>query len=521
MKILKLVPPWVLTGVLYGLSWPIFENVNLSFLAWFAFVPLFLFLEKNTSNFKKSITSSFGAMVIFEMIAAGWLFNFPTATSNVLLMFFLEDIWFFFPFFIFYFFQRKFTFQKSIWLFPFIWMIWEWIYLDLEFTMGTHLSAYSQSSNLWLIQYIDITGMWGVSFWLLFFNVLIFKAYKNCNEKLFSLQFLKKISFIAALMLGIPFIYGMYSANKYKNLKGKNLNVTVVPTQFTAKELLNAENFYWIIENTLKKTDSLAFTMKDKGIHNDLFVWPESGLVFSLQESNLESILFEAVTDWKSALITGGRSIKDTIREKENDGNYVSGILISHKNSKPSYHHKTVLSPGQEGIPYHSLLAKIPNFPIKENDPRFFNKGKYSKPIELITKNNIPFLIGVSLCFEQWYPKHWVELSKNGAEFFTHLAAEGWYGDVGFMTFMANVSRMRSIENRKQTARSANIGISCFIDQFGRITKINDKPYQPINKTLTAFNTITFYTKNPNFFPFLVILIFLIVTIKTIFQLKQ
>lgn len=47
MKFLKNMPLWLCCGTLIGLSWPVFEGVNLSFLAWFAFVPLFVFLEKN------------------------------------------------------------------------------------------------------------------------------------------------------------------------------------------------------------------------------------------------------------------------------------------------------------------------------------------------------------------------------------------------------------------------------------------------------------------------------------------
>lgn len=501
MKFLKKIPLWLQTGILYGLSWPIFEGVNLSFLAWFAFVPLFLFLEKNSKSFKKSMLCSFAAMVVFEMIAAGWLFNFPVTTAKVVLMFFLEDIWFFFPFFLFYFLQKKYSFDKALWMFPFIWVLWEWIYLDLEFTMGTHLSAYSQSSNIWLIQYIDVTGMWGISFWLMFFNVLIFKAYKESNEKILEKKFLKKISFISLIMLGIPLVYGIFSFFKYDNVTGKKINVSVIPTQFTSTQLLNFESAYSIIEKTLHKSDSIAFTMKDNGIHSDLFVWPESGLTISLQESNIQSVLFEAVNDWEAALITGGRNTKDTLNSN-NQKQYVSGVLISHKNKKPIYHHKTILTPGQEVIPYFSLLSKIPGFPIKDNDPRFFIKGTESKPLKVITKNDNQFKVGVSLCFEQWYPKHWTELSKNGAEFYTHLAAEGWYGNVGFMTFMANVTRLRSIENRKQTARSANVGISCFIDQFGRFhNKNNEKKYDPIYKTLTSQNNITFYAKYPNVFP--------------------
>lgn len=492
-----------MTGILYGLSWPIFDGVNLSFLAWFAFVPLFIFLEQHKEKFLKSMLGCYAAMVVFGCFSAGWVFNFPISNYKIALIFFLGELWFFMPFLFFYPIQRKIGFQKSIWFFPLIWMLWEWLYLPLEFTMGTHLSPYSQSSNLWLIQFIDATGMWGISCWLLLFNVLIYKAYTKANNNFRSKIFYKNIAVISLLMLGIPLLYSFISFKKYNQLKGKKIDVTIVPTRFSARFLDNPNNMYEVVEQTLKRTDIDAFAKKSQQQLSDLYVWPETGLPYTLQQTNLSDLLFEAVNDWESALLTGGRGIVDTTTVKDLR-TYVSGVLISHKNSKPKYHHKTVLTPGQEAIPYHSILAKIPNFPIAENDETYFKKGEKSEPLQLITKNNTKYLLGVSLCYEQWYPQHWATLAVNGAEFYTHLAAEGWYGNVGFKKFMANVTRMRCIENRKQAARSANVGLSGFIDQIGRFQNISNINQLKIsNATITTSNVVTMYAKNPHWFPYL------------------
>ena len=511
-------PLWLISGLLYGLSWPIFNGINLSFLAWFAFVPLFVFLEKNKNKFLKSMLGSYAAMVIFGCFAANWLFNFPQDKLQIAVIFFLEEIWFFIPFLIYFPIQKKIGFDKAIWLFPFIWMLWEFTYLSLEFTMGTHLSAYSQSSNIWLIQYIDITGMWGVSFWLLLFNVLIFKAYNAVNYNLKSIQLYKKAGVIALFMLGIPLVYAAVSYSKYNNLKGKSIEVTIVPTQYSARYLNNSENSFRLVEETLYRTDEVAFKRREKGKISDLYLWPETGLPFTMQKSNLGALLREATIDWESSLLTGVRGISDTLN-LEDKRNYVSGVLISHKSNQNKIHHKTALTPGYEVIPYHSLLEKIPNFPYKKFDRRFYKKGEKSEPLLLTTKNNEDFLLGVSLCYEQWYPKHWATLSKNGANFYAHLAAEGWYGTIGFMSFMTNVTRMRSIENRKQTARVANGGKSGFIDQLGRLNNVSKEgSLQVRTSKLEAYHEVTYYAKKPNFFPILILCVFLILLIFQIYQ---
>jgi len=343
MKFIKHIPLWVISGVLYSLSWPIFESVNLSFLAWFAFVPLFLFLEKNQHNFWKSIGGSYLAMVIFGYFSAGWLFNFPESSAEIAVIFFMEEVWFTVPFLPFFFLQKRLGFERAIWLFPLLWMIWEWTYLHLEFTMGTHLSAYSQSSNVWLIQYIDLTGMWGISFWLMLFNVLIFKAFKQSGSSLRNPVFYRKIAWIALPMLGLPLLYSFYTFSAYDELSGESMTVSLLPTQFSAEYMLEAENGVAIVNETLYRTDSLAFNRKDEGKHSDLYVWLETGVNYSLGYSNLGTLLQEAVQEWESALLTGCKGIPENVSQLDHR-TYVSGVLLSHQREVPVFHHKPVLT---------------------------------------------------------------------------------------------------------------------------------------------------------------------------------
>ncbi len=505
MNFLKSYKLPLLSGTLYGVSWPIFEWLNFSFLAWFAFVPLFVFLEQNKASFWRSMLGSYLAMFVFGCFSAGWLFNFPQSKLAVLTIFLLEEVWFFMPFLFFFPIQRKLGFDKALWLFPFIWMLWEFIYLQLEFTMGTHLSAYSQSSNLWLIQHIDLTGMWGVSLWLIFFNVLIFKAYQKVKYSLREKSFYKKLLPIFGWMLGIPLLYSAFAFANYGELDSiKSLKVALIPTQFSADFLNDSQKGIEIVERTLHRTDSLAFNLMESGNGADLYLWPETGISYRMGVSNLTDLLFEATQDWEGALLTGCKGVPSTAIDTTDRRLHVSGVLISHKSEVTKYHHKTALTPGQERIPYHHWLAKLPFFPIEETDWSYFKVGTKSEPLPLTTKEGKQFNVGVSLCFEQWYPNHWAELARNGAELYAHLAGEGWYGDVGFQQFMANVSRMRSIENRKQTARCANVGKSLFIDQMGRFRRKSKLgSLETSTYELKASQITTLFAKSPNWFPIL------------------
>ena len=494
------LPLWLISGLLYGLSWPVFPGLNLSFLAWFAFVPLLLYLERHRNSLRKSLGGSYAAMLVFGLMTAGWLFSFPQGKGQIALIVLLEVFYFTFPVIPFYFLHRRIGFGRAVWFFPLIWTVWEWTYLAFEFTMGTHLSAYSQSSNVWLVQYADLTGMWGIAAWLMLFNVLIYKALVADGRRRINVGFARRLVRPLALMLGLPLLYAAYAAATYGQPAGEELRVTVVPTHFPAEDFERPAALGRVIEQTLHRTDSVHFAQRAKKATADLYVWPETGLTISPDQAGLGPLLREVVKDYDAALLTGGILAADTSATDQRLSG--AGLLLSARAPKPVHHLKTRLTPGQEAIPYHRWLARLPGFPLPLTSPAFKKPGEAAAPLPLMTWDERHFALGVSLCFEQWYPTHWAELSRNGAEVYLHLAGENWYGEVGFQQFMANVSRLRCIENRKSAARSSNVGLSGFIDAFGRMDAAagSSRP-EAQTANLVAATTVTPYAKLPHWFP--------------------
>lgn len=292
MSLLNRAPLWLVGGLLYGLSWPIFEGVNLSFLAWFAFVPLFLYAEQNGHSFWRAMLGGYAAMLVFGACTGSWLFHFPQGKGLIAVVVLLELFYIFLPFIPLFFLQRRMGFQRAIWLFPLLWTVWEWTYLQLEFTMGTHLSAYSQSSNTWLIQYVDLTGMWGLSFWLMLFNVLLYKAYLASEQQLMSPRLFRRVVRVALPMLALPLLYAATPSASQTAARGELLDVALVPTNFSAATLNDPQLGIATVENTLYLTDSLAFSRQAMGLPAaDLYVWPETGINYQMGYGNLGPLL--------------------------------------------------------------------------------------------------------------------------------------------------------------------------------------------------------------------------------------
>jgi apolipoprotein N-acyltransferase len=367
--------------------------------------------------------------------------------------------------------------------------------------MGTHLSAYSQSSNSWLIQYLDITGMWGLSCWLLYMNVIGYQLYRAWSTGVLNRAGILRWGLALAGMLLLPLGYAAYAAQAWATTpNAKQISISLLPTQFSAQELLYRQDRRFVVERTLLRNDELAFAQVQYNQHPDLYLWPETGLAYDMGTGNLAELLREAVTDWDAGLLTGGTSIPAE-GSPEDRRTFISGILISPDRPEPQYHHKTVLTPLQETLPYHRWLARIPGFSVPINDPAYRRRGTESQPLPLLTRRGETFALGVSLCFEQWYPQHWARLARNGAELYCHLAAEGWYGEIGFQVFMANVSRMRAIENRRAVARCSNVGISGFYDRFGNRAPDRRMGQNSLTAALPATQKISFYSRFPNWFP--------------------
>src|SRR5207247_2436074 len=77
--------------------------------------------------------------------------------------------------------------------------------------------------------------------------------------------------------------------------------------------------------------------------------------------------------------------------------------------------------------------------------------------------------IAPAICYESIYGDFLSAYIRNGAEFIAVITNDGWWGDTPGYIQHENYARLAAIEFRRDIARSANTGISCFINQKGDI----------------------------------------------------
>jgi apolipoprotein N-acyltransferase len=165
------------------------------------------------------------------------------------------------------------------------------------------------------------------------------------------------------------------------------------------------------------------------------------------------------------------------------------------------------LVPFGEQIPYEDSIS-WPSFIVPEDKKTFEIPGREYTVFKL---GEIGF--GAVICWEVVFPDLFREFVKRGANFMVNLTNEGWFGDSAAPYQMAAINAFRAVENRVPVARAANTGISCFIDQFGRITgRVSNNGKDTfvegyLTQPIRASDEKTFYTRYGDVFVWICLLI--------------
>ena len=156
-------------------------------------------------------------------------------------------------------------------------------------------------------------------------------------------------------------------------------------------------------------------------------------------------------------------------------------------------HVKGKLVPGAEIFPYSKLLFFLEPIVKKAGGSTAGHQRSKDPSVFKSSKANI----APSICYESIYGYWMRKYMQKGADLIFVITNDGWWDNTpGHRQHLA-YSILRAIELRKSIARSANTGISCVIDQHGRV--FNTLEYETegfINSKIQANPELTFYARN-------------------------
>ncbi len=505
----------VLTGILLWLAWPERGFTPLIFIA---LVPLF-FAEHNYTTIQKRkkgfrmFGNFFLALFIWNVLTTWWIYYASDVGSIVAIAlnaFFMAIVWQ-----LFFVVKRKhgssvgYTFLVIFWIaFEYLHLNWEisWPWLTLGNVFATHPA--------W-VQWYEYTGTLGGSVWVLIINMVIFQLLKNLWYKDLLLKIRKinvfLISFIIFGLIASPLILSLYLYYNHKD-SGEPVNVVVLQPNIDPYH----EKFKSSGKDQLASMLRLASTVIDSS--TDFCIGPETALPDGIREEEIETHpyiemirtvtsryprlnMIMGLTSFKS--YPEGEKIPITARKNENSSVYFdvfnAAMLITDQESVQLYH-KSRLVPGVEKMPYPKIFGFLEDYAIK--------LGGTSGSLGIQTNrtnfySNSRIKIAPAICYESIYGEFMSAYIRDTAEFISIITNDGWWGDTpGYRQHM-NYARLRAVEFRKSIARSANTGISCFINQRGDIiSQTGWWNEDALKGKLLVNKIITFYARHGDYIGF-------------------
>ncbi|TCD18315.1 apolipoprotein N-acyltransferase [Pedobacter psychrodurus] len=370
---------------------------------------------------------------------------------------------------------------------------------DLAFpwmTLGNGLAGMHQ-----LAQWYDHTGVYGGSLWILVSNILAFEAYKKFKSHTGYLRF--RTAGIWALVVIIPI---SISLTKYftAEQKGTPSNVVVVQPNIDPYQKLESIPVSEQIKILTHLSDSVGQT------NTEYFIWPETAIPSRADEDQIRSnpdfyTLQSFLGKYKNGtLITGIESkkiyqTKKTLSAKYDPqsnqywDNFNTAMQIENS-ANVQFYHKSKLVPGVEKMPFPKVFSFLDGV-FAQLGGAVGGWGWQEKPEVLYAQSGIG--VAPVICYESLWGE-WVGQSvKDGAQFIAVITNDAWWGNTSGKDQHMMYAKLRAIETHRDVARSANTGISCFINQRGDVTQ-NTKWWTrtAIKANINLNDEITFYVKS-------------------------
>jgi apolipoprotein N-acyltransferase len=368
-----------------------------------------------------------------------------------------------------------------------VWALLEYSRSYLLTGFGWALLGYSQYLTLPVIQIADVTGVWGVSFVVMVINIAIFTIL-NKRKSLSAAGYL-----LPVVILTITLGYGFFRLSRSPAAdRQPPVKISVIQGNIPQELKWQSNQQGFILGRYIWLSTKAA---KDKP---DLIVWPEASSPGFLGEDDwIFDDIFSLARSLDTNLLLG-----TVVVEEERYFN--SAILINGRGEISGRYDKIHLVPFGEYIPLKKIFGFLNTIvPIGEA-----SKGK---AFTLFDSGKRKF--GVLICFEDLFPELSRNFVKKGADFMLNITNDGWYGKTSSHYQHLSASVFRAVENHVYVIRSANTGISCFIDPKGEvIARVEDSARE--DRFIAGYKTLaieperkkglTFYTRYGELFLLLV-----------------
>jgi len=494
-----------LSGLLLWAGWP--EN-GFTPLLFFALVPL-LFIDAELIHHSRPRSGlkffgyAFLSMLIWNTATTWWIYN-STVEGGIFALLFNSTLmslaWLFFHRI-----RKVFGPVPGYTSFIFFWIAFEYLHLRWDLSWPWLTLGNGFATKVTWIQWYEYTGALGGTLWMLLSNLLIYlfaKSIFGTHEK--RIRFINSsISLGSALLLiAVPIAISHYLYN-HRTDQGPPCRVVVIQPNVDPYN----EKFSGTANEQISRFIRLANLHTDA--RTDFVVGPETAMPDGIWEDEIYyHPQVHRLLKWINGyphlnLVIGLSSFKafepkeelsETARKFTDTNAYYDAFntaMLMDRFGAIQLYHKSRLVPGVEKMPYPKVFSFLEKYALKLGG----TSGSLGvEKVRHVLVSSEGVAVAPAICYESVFGDFLATYFRKGAELLFIITNDGWWKDSPGHRQHFQYARLRAIEFRRCVARSANTGISGFINQRGDVlqqTKFWTE--DSIAETLHRNKKMTFY----------------------------
>ncbi len=336
-------------------------------------------------------------------------------------------------------------------------------WVTLEWTRGWLMTGFGWNglgialhANWPIIQISEWTGAVGVSFLVAFCNAILAatarRLWQESRARVMRPHFdltLTLVGLVAVFALGLRVIQTRSPTHPVR--------IGLVQANVSREQKFDLR----YKQNIFDKFDRLSKVAMSSLSQLDLLIWPESAMPAPvLEDRETLDYVIHLVDSQRVDLLMGAID--------EEPQRVYNAALLFRRGADPQIYRKVHLVPFGEYIPFrHSfpLFAEIAGDQVPDD----FDAGDEFTVFDLSHDRG---RIAPLICFEDTIGELTRRFVLNGADLLVTVTNDGWFKEsAGSHQHLANAI-FRCVETRRPMARAANTGVTCFVNDLGRVTQI-------------------------------------------------
>jgi apolipoprotein N-acyltransferase len=368
---------------------------------------------------------------------------------------------------------------------PALWVGAEWIRGRLFEGFPWGLLGYSQHAVLPVIQVAELTGVWGVSFLIVAGTAalagLACLGWRRAWPGLLA----------ATLLVVLALAFGWWRLRDLEREARAAPRAQVAVIQPSVAQTLKWEPAHQAEMLAVYEAQTRqAARALGAGPGPAVILWPETAApIFLRDDPELLARLRGLAAELRVPLLVGSID-----RQEGSDPALLNTAFFLTGQGIRAKYDKIHLVPFGEYVPLSGVLGFVRDWAA------FISEMAPGRRYTVMPLDGAPF--GTVICYEVIFPELFREFVSRGARFMANITNDAWFGQTSGPWQHLGMLPFRAVEHRVAIARSANTGISAFVEPSGRVARTLGLTERGVLVAEVPLRTrTTLYTRWGDWFP--------------------